>query len=242
MSNRKHQTMVVWEGISALDNVTPIVVLASFKSSNVKTGDMVQTWILRADVKPSEAIADGSDAAVCGGCVHRGNSAERRKRTCYVNMRTPNSVYGAYVRGNVRPFDPSAFAGRKVRLGAYGDPGAVPTHVWATIASVADGVTGYTHQWRDCDASLAEFCMASCDTIDDYVAARRAGWRGFVVRPLGAEKPKGLVQCPATAGKDNTVQCITCMQCGGNGNGRKASISIEVHGVGAKNFLPLAVV
>lgn len=240
----KNQTMVVWQGLSVLDGVTPVVVLASFASSNVKTGNMVQTWILSADVKPSVAVAERTDAAVCGNCVHRGDPEAGRKRTCYVNMRTPNSVYGAFLRGNVRPFDADAFRGRKVRIGAYGDPAAVPFEVWQSISDVADAVTGYTHQWRTCDPRFAGLTMASCDSIDDYRVARRMGYRGFVVRELGTAKPQGLVQCPATAGKDNKVTCLDCMQCGGTDNGRSASISIEVHGPTAKRFksLPLSVV
>lgn len=233
----KSQTMLVWSGLSLLDGVTPIVVLASFKSANVKTGDMVQTWILRADIAPNVAITQGADTAVCGKCPHA-SKASGGSGACYVNPRTPASVWRAYARGNVRPFDASAFAGRKVRFGAYGDPAAVPVEVWQGIAAVAVGVTGYTHQWRVADPRLSELCMASCDSVDEYRAARKAGYRGFVVRPLGAEKPHGLVQCPATAGKANVVTCITCMQCGGNGNGRKASVSIEVHGAMARNFTP----
>ena len=237
MSN-KNQTMVVWQGVSLLDGVTPIVVLASFKSANVKTGDMVQTWILRSDIAPNVAIREGADTAICGVCPHRGK-ASGGSGACYVNPRTPASVYRAFARGNVRALDLDAFKGRKVRFGAYGDPAAVPYEVWAAIAAVADGVTGYTHQWRACDPRMASVCMASCDSIEEYVAARRNGWRGFVVRELGAAKPKGLVQCPATAGADNKVTCITCMQCGGTGNGRTASISIEVHGASARAFAPL---
>lgn len=231
--------MLVWQGASAI-NGAPTVVLASFESANVKTGNMVQLWILVRDIAPTEAVQTGADAAVCGDCIHRGNKAEGRKRTCYVNLRTPASVWRAFQRGNVRSLDLTAFAGRKVRFGAYGDPAAVPFEVWQSIAAVVDGkITGYTHQWRTCDPRFAELCMASADSIEDYREARRAGYRAFVVRPLGAPKPEGLVQCPATAGKANTVQCITCMQCGGTGNGRKASISIEVHGATARSFAPL---
>ncbi|MBB5167081.1 hypothetical protein [Mycobacterium sp. AZCC_0083] len=242
MSN--YGTMVVWSGVSELDGVTPIVVLASFESSNVKTGNMIQTWILRSDVAPNVAITEGTDSAVCGSCVHRGDKSTGRKRTCYVNPRTPASVWRAFNRGNARPFDAAPFKGRKVRIGAYGDPAAAPFEVWARIAELATSVTGYTHQWRTCDPRFAKLTMASADSMDDYRVARRMGYRAFVVRELGAAKPQGLVQCPATEGKSNTVQCIDCMQCGGTDNGRKASISIEVHGATARAFkaLPLAVI
>lgn len=238
------QTMLVWSGVSALDNVTPLVVLASFESSNVKTGNMVQLAIVVDGVKPTDAIATGADSAICGKCIHKGDKPNGVKRTCYVPMRAVNSTYGAYTRGNTRPLDLDAFKGRRVRIGTYGDPAAVPFEVWAEIEAVSDGVTGYTHQWKTCDPRFATLCMASADNMDEYLQARRKGYRSFVVRELGDAKPKGLVQCPATEGKDNTVTCLSCMQCGGTGNGRTNSISIEVHGSGKGSFkaLPLAVV
>jgi len=63
------------QGVSELDKVTPVVVLASFESANVKTGNMIQTWILRADIAPNVAIREGSDTAVCGNCPHRGKES-----------------------------------------------------------------------------------------------------------------------------------------------------------------------
>ncbi|AEK10058.1 hypothetical protein FDH96_gp109 [Mycobacterium phage Rey] len=233
----QYQTMLVWQGISMVDGVTPIVVLASVKSKNRKTGNMVQTWILRADMPPNVAIYEGQDTAVCGDCPFR-SVASGGNGVCYVNPRTPTAVWRAWERGNVLPLDLSAFAGRKLRIGAYGDPVAAPFDVWQAIADASDGVTGYTHQWRKADPRFSQLCMASCDSVQDYRDARKAGWRGFVPRPLGAPKPVGLVECPATVRE--TVQCITCMQCGGNGNGRSASISIEVHGVSARKFQPVA--
>lgn len=35
-----------------------------------------------------------------------------------------------------------------VRLGAYGDPAAVPTRVWAELLRYVKQWTGYTHQWK----------------------------------------------------------------------------------------------
>jgi hypothetical protein len=172
--------------------------------------------------------ATGCTAWGTANCPHRGK-ASGGSGACYVNPRTPASVWRAFSRGNVRPLDLAAFKDRKVRFGAYGDPAAVPFEVWQAIAEVADGITGYTHQWRACDPRLATVCMASCDSIDEYRAARRNGWRGFVVRELGAAKPKGLVQCPATAGKDNKVTCLTCMQSRATGAPRPSRLKFTAH-------------
>ena len=68
--------MILWKGYSLLDN-QPIVVIATTGSKNSKTGDMVQTWILRDDIAPNQAVKTGEDYSVCGDCKHRGQS-------CYV--------------------------------------------------------------------------------------------------------------------------------------------------------------
>ncbi|QSM01193.1 hypothetical protein SEA_NANOSMITE_169 [Mycobacterium phage Nanosmite] len=231
--------MVVWRGISRLDGVTPIVVLATGlgkQSQNSKTGGMVQTWILRDDIAPHVALRDGLDAAICGTCPHR-SPKSGGSGACYVNVgQGPRSTWASHQANGSAPFDLDAFRGRKVRFGAYGDPAAVPFEVWQAIASVADGVTGYTHAWRTTDPRFAEFCMASCDSVDEYRQARRAGWRGFVVRPAGSEKPAGLVQCPASAEAGKRTVCASCMQCGGTGNGRTVSITIQAHGATRNRF------
>lgn len=54
----------------------------------------------------------------------------------------------------------AALAGLPVRLGTYGDPAAVPTVVWQTVLAQSAMHTGYTHQWRTCDQTLAHWCMA----------------------------------------------------------------------------------
>lgn len=240
------ERMIIWSGISQLDGVTPIVVLATGvptggnakRSANRKTGDMIQTWILRADVAPHEALKTGKDEAICGTCPHRGK-ASGGSGACYVNVgQGPRSLWVAHQRNGSVPFDVSRFAGQKVRFGAYGDPAAVPFEVWESIANVAEAVTGYTHQWRTADPRFARYCMASADTIDEGVQARRMGYRNFIVRPVGSEKPKGAVVCPASEEAGKKTVCASCLQCGGTASGRKADITIMAHGAAKKNFTP----
>jgi hypothetical protein len=60
---------------------------------------MVQTFILRADVHPMDAIKSADDASICGDCVHRGDAT--RKRTCYVDVsKSVSAVYKAFQRGS----------------------------------------------------------------------------------------------------------------------------------------------
>ena len=64
----------LWEGPSAIDGA-PIALVATgikAKSQNAKTGAMVQTYIIRSDMSPTDAVHNGGDASICGACRHRG--------------------------------------------------------------------------------------------------------------------------------------------------------------------------
>lgn len=241
------ERMLVWSGVSQLDGVTPIVVLATgvpkgkgVSSQNSKTGDMIQTWILRADVAPHVALKTGLDQAICGTCPHRGK-ASGGSGACYVNVgQGPRSLWVAHQDKGSIPFDVERFRGHKVRFGAYGDPAAVPLSVWDSIADVAAGVTGYTHQWRTADVGFARHCMASADSAEEGREARRMGYRNFIVRPAGSVKPKGAVVCPASEEAGKRTVCADCLQCGGTGNGRKQDITIMAHGATKRAFVPLS--
>jgi hypothetical protein len=117
-----------------------------------------------------------------------------------------------------------------VRLGAYGDPAAVPSRVWDKILSVAGGWTGYTHQWRGCDPRLMRYVMASCETAEDVATARRAGYRTFRVLLPGEPLLHGEFACPASAEAGKRRTCETCGACDGAKQGSNASPAIIVHG------------
>lgn len=233
----KFKGFVVWEGPSPVDG-QPIVMIATMRSGNRKTGDMVQTWILRQDVDPVEACKARADVSVCGSCPHRGDPLTGADRACYVNLgQAPLAVWRSYERGLYPRFQRKHWgllSGRKVRFGAYGDPGLVPLDRLALLASLADGWTGYTHQWRDIDAGYADYLMASCDSRDDYVAARAAGFRSFIVVGKGAERPDRAVLCMS---ESRGLSCLDCGACAGTRQGAVAGavdIFIEAHGSGAK--------
>ena len=139
----KARGYIMYQGPSMLTGAE-IVVIATMSTTNDKTGDMVQTWILDANTNPVEAIKTGEDENVCGTCPHRGTS-------CYVNAgQAPNAVFKGFKRGIYPVFNMALhgahFAHRKIRLGAYGDPAAVNYDTMALIASLGLGHTGYTHQ------------------------------------------------------------------------------------------------
>jgi len=227
---------VLWEGNSRIAPHARIVVIATgiaASSSNSKTGGMVQTYILPADVSPVDAVKSGADASICGSCPHRGKG-DGSGRTCYVNVgQGPRAVYVAWKRGNYPLIqDYAVFNGRRIRFGTYGDPAAVPFAVWDQLAAVADGVTGYTHQWQDpAFGWLRRYCMASADTWEQSQEARLAGWRTFRVSlPGDIVRGEGEAVCPASAESGRKLTCEQCMACGGTSRGLRGSITIKAHG------------
>lgn len=215
-------------------NAEPIVAIATGlvkPSSNVKTGPMVQTWILAQKEEPHTALKTGDDEAVCGDCP-------ARNKWCYVTtFQGPLSIYRTWKRGGYPAHDVGAFAGKPVRLGAYGDPAAVPFHIWDGIGFQASMTTGYTHAWRYCDPLHKHYCMASCDSETDARDARALGWRTFrVTSEPGDRALSKEVICPASEEAGHKIQCIQCGACDGQSSGRKSHIVIMAHGAKTKRF------
>lgn len=227
---------VLYAGPSMLDEA-PIVCIATMHSENRKTGDMVQTWILRADVAPLDALKDGSDASICGDCKHRQSTGG----ACYVNIgRAPTAVWNAYKAGKYEnsASDLSsplwrAVRHRMVRFGAYGDPAAVPYGVWHSLSIAGLGHTGYTHQWRKVPL-LKALCMASADSEEEAREAQALGWRTFRVCTEQDAKLFIEAACPATeeSKASRKVTCADCGYCDGKiPGGKVGSIAIVVHGL-----------
>ena len=234
---------VFYDGPSMLDGA-PIIGIAILESDNRKTGDMVQTYILRADQHPLDAIASGDDASICGDCMHRGDPVAGRKRTCYVNVgQSVAAVWGAWLRGAYPLISPAdgarMLADRVVRIGSYGDPAAIPAAHWTDLIAHAVGHTGYSHQWRRAIAqALRDIVMASADSARDRDLARALGWRTFTVRTADQLLAAREIACPASPEGGNRRQCITCKACDGAGNNAaRASVSIVVHGAMARHFV-----
>tara|TARA_R110000868_G_scaffold214300_1_gene464374 strand:+ start:424 stop:1140 length:717 start_codon:yes stop_codon:yes gene_type:complete len=231
---------IFYRGPSPIDGA-PIVAIATLKSVNSKTGDMVQTWILREDVSPLDAIATGADASICGNCTHRGRKG--KKRTCYVDVgKAPQGVWKAFHRGQYIDLsnDPHTIAylinDRIVRMGAYGDPAMVPVKQWRALLAGSSGRTGYTHAWRRMWAqALRPYVMASVDSVAEQDIARAMGWRTFRVRTETEPLQANEFACPASPEGGERKQCITCKACDG-GRAGKASAAIVVHGAMAKHF------
>ncbi len=251
---KKPKGYIIYRGASALDSKPIVVIATGFngKTNNPKTGDMVQTWILREDLSPSEAVSTGGDVSICGDCKHRGTleGGRVKGRTCYVQVfHAPRVIFDAYQRGNYPQAGISELeglaVGRNVRIGAYGDPSAVPVEIWESLTGKAAMVSGYTHQWRNSQhARLKYLTMASVDSEKEHAEAVAMGWRTFRVKNPSDLVLKGEAICP------NTTVGITCADCGacrgkrptnGGQSTLKGHIVITVHGVGAKAFKNLGV-
>jgi hypothetical protein len=229
---------VIYRGPSLLDN-NPIVVIAiTKKSSNIKTGNVVQTYILVDNgIDPIANYKSLADSSICGDCPHRRGIGG----ACYVNIgQGVLQVYKALQKGNY-PFDLEKASllssNRMVRLGTYGDPAAVPKYVWNKLLESASGNLGYTHQWKNNKANdIMDICMASADSESDRELAISRGYRTFRVRLESDTVMKGEFICPASKEANYKKTCNDCGACNGGINTRKGSPTIIVHGTLKSRF------
>lgn len=240
---------IFYRGPSLLtgDPIVGIVTGLEGGSLNPKTGPMVQAWVLRSDLAPMEAVRENVDDAICGTCALRGRGGVARK--CYVTpWLGPNNVWkrfvaGAYLEAGWLDLH-ALLEGRQVRLGAYGDPGAVPFEVWRALLVKTVGWVGYTHAWRVCDPRLKTIVMASVDTEREFHAAHLGGWRTFRVRletdPLVVvarqrcpTRTSGSIPlefiCPASDEAGHKTTCERCQLCRGQASPAR-SVAILAHG------------
>lgn len=226
--------IVLWKGKSLFDGERIMVVATGIfdKTANSKTGNMIQTWILRRDISPMLARRLGEDKSICGGCKLRETSS------CYVNLcHGPAPVYRAYHDGRYRDYtkeDNKYFEGRSIRLGSYGDPAFVDFEVWENICSVAKSFCSYTHQWKNCDQRLSMYCMASVDSIKGYMKeyeqARLLGWRTFRIREsLDNLLTSHEFVCPASKEGGVLTTCEKCNLCSGLSKPVHKSPTIVLH-------------
>lgn len=242
-AKRKPTGYIVYEGPSVLDGA-PIVMVLTLSTDNRKTGDMIQTWIIRSDISPLAASKQKLDSSICGNCPHKWSVGG----ACYVNLgQAPTSIFNAYKRGaypHLPPGDTTTLYtlrnilhNRRVRLGAYGDPAAVPVTVLRMLTTYAAGHTGYTHQLRhkNFDPAVLQYCMASTETVKTSQLAWAAKARTFrIVRDITEMLP-GEIECLSDA---KGVPCNECLLCDGvkDAAHKRPNIAIVVHGSRANRF------
>ncbi len=227
--------MLYWQGPSVIDPNTTVQLILTVGSQNAKTGDMIQTWILVADVDPLAASRAMLDAAVCGDCPERRSLGGK----CYVSLhQAPLSTWKAHQRdpdNNRRAVERAIDNGRPLRIGSYGDPTAIPVEVWLRLVArweAGGGTTrtGYTHQWRkDFAQPFRAILMASTQGADDTRAANGLGWRAFMMEDdTGEVATRRDLECLS---ESRGKSCADCGLCNGAKEGRKlVNIHIAPHG------------
>ncbi len=131
----KAKSGIFYQGVSEIDG-SPIVGVMVVSSKNGKTGNMIQTYIIRSDMSPLDANRTGADYAICGNCPHRGIANPNKvsgladKRTCYVNLgQGALQVWKRFSTGGYPVLSQEQIQenvrGRMVRIGTYGDGFAV---------------------------------------------------------------------------------------------------------------------
>jgi hypothetical protein len=249
--------VVFYQGPSQIDG-QPIVAIATFKTANEKIGRLVQTWIIRSDIHPMNAINTGEDSSICGSCPLRGRVADASERTsptkfpgsttnkdrsCYVLVsNAPTAIWNTFKAGKYPELNEShrkMFMGKGLRYGAYGDPVAVPETAWKNLESFVkvNKRPGYTHQWKDSRFSgWSTRLMASTHTLAENKAAHAAGWRTFrTIASVDDLAPNEII-CPASTEGGFTASCDTCGACNGRRDSKdqRQNVAIVAHGSGGK--------
>ena len=144
-------------------------------------------WELRCPGQCSSCMACGPRGKSLGVVVdaHGGNG---NKDACYVIPWTvPKRMHELYAEAKAYSFRTARRsvlkAGRHVRLGAVGDPTAVPLHVWEAVVPKKLWGPTYTQRWIDMPGDRwRDLAMASVETYGEALLARDMGWRTFRVR------------------------------------------------------------
>ena len=244
--NKKPKGYIIYEGASLIDG-KPIVEIAILSSKNIKTGNMIQTYILRQDINPLEANKSGQDVSICGDCPHKGTPHKdptkktAKNRSCYVNLgQGVLIVYKQYLKGaypKVNGHDAIAEIGKDklVRIGTYGDGSAVPAYVNESLVSKSKAHTAYSHQGQNANTSFnPSLYMVSADSKADAIKAWSKGYRTFRVTN-NLDLDANEILCPASKEAGYKTTCQACKLCGG-ASVKAKSIAIVAHGAGSTNF------
>ena len=223
--------ITIYAGPSAIDGAPILAVVTGANgrpSANAKTGPLAQLWILPADRPVWDAIRAGHDRSVCGDCPRRPSIAGYGRAGCYVARRAWREV-AQVQRCATGPADLAGTcaalraAWRGIRLGAYGDPGALPPGIVPQLVEGAKGWTGYTRRWA-VRPDLRPYCHASVEHELAALHAWREGWRTFrVLQPSDASLPTLERACPAASGRTTCDRCRACRGSAGR------SVTIREH-------------
>ena len=233
---------VIYDGASLLNGERIIYIVLVSNSKNVKTGAMDFQTIVITPHNPLYASKHGLDDANCGNCKHRGtptddpNRKQAKDRTCYVKLfQGVLNVWKQWVNGaypSMQGHHALSLLGKDkdVRIGTYGDGGAVPKYIWDSLIQDARKHTAYCHQYDNPNSSFdPTIYMVSADNLATAKKHWNFGHRTFRVIQDVNEVVKGQeILCPASKEMGRRVQCSSCMLCGGS-EVKAKSIAIVQH-------------
>ena len=231
-------------GVVIFENEHIVSIVTGFlkPSSNTKTGQMLQQWILVKAFHPVEATRNHTDELICGDCKRRHGTVEERKaapddeKNCYVvEGMGPAQVWKTWKAGGYDVIENVPMyleyvsdiytPCRTIRMGSYGDPSMVPDNVlqqWRD--AIAKGYTGYTHQWHKRPDLAGQF-MASVDSIEEKEQAQAMGWHTFRVEADHSARPmKDETVCLNY--RHASIKCCDCLLC----DGKQRNVMIYDHG------------
>lgn len=216
------------------------VAIGTMSTSNIKTGNMVQVWILDRNTEPHILVKNGGDHTVCGSCPLRNGNG------CYVTVhQAPLQVFRSWKRGiysnNYDAFLDVVENSRSVRFGAYGDPSFIDYKILFQIANRCKDYTGYTHQWRNkgFDPIYLNILKPSVDNERQLKQLARLNEENntnhgyFRLVDDYSQMQEGEIICDSDA---FGTQCINCLKCKGN----DYKIVIKKHGSKAKKIKTVA--
>ena len=229
----------------------PVVALLTAGSKNSKTSNAASLTVMRSDISPKDAVDQGLDNAVCGGCECRKGGTGPR---CYTHglmlvnglssmykglpNRQNRSAWSAEELGQWLRFARLNEGAQAFRSCSYGDIGALPVDVQHKLndARLRGGLSprGYTHQWRDPELQhLKTWHMASVTNTADDEHARSLGWRTYLGL-VGAVRNNRAVLCPASKEAGHLTTCAQCTLCSGGARPTAPSVYIPDHGPAAQ--------
>lgn len=204
-----------------------LVFTALNKSSNRKTGSMIQTYLLDKNSLHEPKVF----GAKCGECpmVNKCYVSQDKLSVRSALKRLINDDKTSYVFSSLERVLP-LLQGRLVRFGTYGDPSAIPLVDIEKITAVVRGWTGYTHFWREIDTDYSHYFNASCETLSDELLAQGLGYKSFRVLLKGETSYEVSENSILCLNVSKGLTCSDCLLCSGTqGKGRKVSIYIEEH-------------
>lgn len=228
---RNQRTKRINSAVIIYDTVILVITNLLKPATNIKTGDMVQTWIFDRGLLTAPKVF----GAKCERCPMMevcyvsentvGYKSVRKATLKALGLLEGNTSYKVTTLEEVLPL----LIGRRLRLGAYGDPSALPLADLEALVNASSGHTGYTHFYHEIDSAYSEFLMASVESLESEMLAQALGYRTFRVLRKGETDHEVTGRSILCLESDKGIQCADCMLCSGMSKPNAKNIYIYEH-------------